>query len=863
MAATILVNSVAGSNDNVTLGVLVNLDSQDTATTYLWSILSQPAGAPADVLSSTTDKSPTFTPTREGSYLIQLVVDQGLPTEDTDQVIVAVLELETGNRIPAVGETTQNDASTGWAQTAVDEILRRVTRLTDGGYIMGVASESIPNGSPVYGSGTTTIATGLPGERPLIEFSRAYANDAATLVGNMGMAIESVDGSPIVNGSIIRVLLNGLFQSVLYVGSPPAIGDWVYITDAGSLSTTAGTYGRTIGSVCNVDVGTSTYDVFIGGEMAVPFGPAGGDLTGLYPNPDIAKLQGQDLDVASTPPASGEVLGWDGSAWVPVSNGSSPVGAAGGVLGYTGSTYPDPNGLSANGSGLIPILPNGGATFKVDNVVGTAQDRTITLQAGDASAVGAIGGYSGLVAGYSAAGTGGDAFIIGGAGEIGGGAGIEGGQGENGAGGLARLAGGSGTTVGGAAVVEAGDASGGTGGAGGAVTVSAGDGDGVGVGGQTTVSGGNGATGGAAAIAGGVGTAGVGGASSLTGGNGTSNGGASTVKGGNSTGVGIGGLAKLVGGNGTNGGNAQVTSGYGSTTSGDVRIATEGSGSNADGWLDITLSGVSNDASNFTLNGGEANGVGYSGTNVTFNLGSVLGGATAGVFTVVSGSGAPASLSNAATSGGDITLTAGTGGNASSALDGGFGGFVTIQGGTGGAGTITKDAGDGSTVYIYGGSAGTSAKIGGGADGGDVFIRAGGGSGTGTAGDVVIGSATTSNVYLGGGSADSKVITQAIVVQTPSSLTPTTGGTITPLRGVVILTPASAVTGVVMAAGTDGQRVTFIGGNTNSTQFSRSVGNRLALTNASHTISQYDTLELVYSTTLGVWCQVSEAQNAV
>lgn len=102
------------------VGGIVTLEAQDlTHATYTWSVFGKPIDGVAPVL---TPVGAVCTAQLEerGGYLIQLVVDAGLPTEDVDILYIGLPLANSGLPIPAEYETNQDnvplphDGSQGW-----------------------------------------------------------------------------------------------------------------------------------------------------------------------------------------------------------------------------------------------------------------------------------------------------------------------------------------------------------------------------------------------------------------------------------------------------------------------------------------------------------------------------------------------------------------------------------------------------------------------------------------------------------------------------------------------------------------------------------------------------------------------------
>lgn len=144
--AQISLNGVLGSNTNFIADTVVNYDNivGGVPTTYLWELVDVPPGSVA-VIVAPGAASGSFTVDKEGSYLLRLTIDIGLPTEDIDSVIAAVRLVRTGDRPPAGGETVETDPTHGWAPERNKSITDVSRKLTAGDLQVGWIPPTAPD----------------------------------------------------------------------------------------------------------------------------------------------------------------------------------------------------------------------------------------------------------------------------------------------------------------------------------------------------------------------------------------------------------------------------------------------------------------------------------------------------------------------------------------------------------------------------------------------------------------------------------------------------------------------------------------------------------------------------------------------
>ena len=254
-------------NGDIDTIIQLSNDSPEAVTTFLWEIVSQPFGN-TDVLSATTISNPTFQPKKEGTYVVQLIIDQSLATEQTDRKLFVIREFKSNQRIPGAQEDIEAGAE-GWASgdgntPGMENMLKfLMDSVADPGILVGVAGVNLAVDDIIQVSGVSTIKFGLPGVEELPTIITAPATLAVNVEGMIGIMkhrVGSTGGASAGDTVFMRVF--GLIDTSF--AGPTTVGAPVFVNDSAAISLAPGAVSRKVGKV--VVAGGGFFRVFFDGS---------------------------------------------------------------------------------------------------------------------------------------------------------------------------------------------------------------------------------------------------------------------------------------------------------------------------------------------------------------------------------------------------------------------------------------------------------------------------------------------------------------------------------------------------------------------------------------------------------------------
>jgi len=236
----------AGVNQLVALSSLVTLDgtgSSDAngdAITYLWSLLSKPAGSTA-VLSDTTASQPTFTADLNGAYVAQLVVNDGVLDSTANTVTISV----NVNAVP--------DAHAGTNQSVTTESIITLdgsgSSDADGDVLTYLWTLStVPIGSSATLSSATSVSPTFTADFNGVYVAQLVVNDgtvdstvaSVTVTSTTPSKLLNITASGIPSGTYRTVITAPADNSVVYAG------DLTYAQGEASIATPTAEVGTQV-----------------------------------------------------------------------------------------------------------------------------------------------------------------------------------------------------------------------------------------------------------------------------------------------------------------------------------------------------------------------------------------------------------------------------------------------------------------------------------------------------------------------------------------------------------------------------------------------------------------------------------------